>query len=61
MKVKTVSKKRLREVGEVPHRRRPSSLQQLSSLKVARVVRRRRRIVAHKRKKRRLRSLNLPP
>ena len=54
-------KKRLREVGEVPRKRRPSKLQQLSSNLKVRVVRRRRRIAAHKKKKRRLKSPNLPP
>ena len=54
-----MAKRRLREVGEVLRRRKPSNLQQLSSLK-ARVVKRRKRIEARKRKKRRL-SLNLPP
>ena len=53
-------KRRLREVGEVLRRRKPSSLPQLSSLKV-RVVRRRKRTEARKRRKKRRLSLNLPP
>ena len=52
-------RKKLREVEEL-HRRRPSNLQQLSSLKV-RVVKRRKRTEARKRKKKRRLSLNLPP
>ena len=52
-------RKKLREVEEL-HRKRPSNLQQLSSLKV-RVVKRRKRTEARKRKKKRRLSLNLPP
>ena len=57
-KAKTV-KRRLREV-EVLRRRKPSSLPQLSSLKVM-VVRKRKRTEARKRRKKRRLSLNLPP
>ena len=56
----TTQKRRLREVGEVLRRKKPSSLPQLSSLKV-RVVRRRKRTEARKRRKKRRLSLNLPP
>ena len=54
------SKRRLREVGEGQRRKKPSNLQQLSSLKV-RAVKRRKRIEARKKRKKRRLSLNLPP